>query len=119
MHDNGKENYFMFTSSCLNSAILAKYPSSTPQGESLKLIKRTNALLLHTHKKEKVYKWYFHVVVLQRTARVISKCKPQVQHAYLSDIGPIKFFIYCLKLSLSLLLWILKLPNNLTLHLRL
>ena len=44
---------------------------------------------------------------------------PQVQHAYLSDIGPIKFFIYCLILSLSLLLWILKLPNNLTLHLRL
>ena len=34
---------------CLNSAILAKYPSFTPQGEPLKLIKRTDDLLLHTH----------------------------------------------------------------------
>ena len=39
----------MIISPCLNSVILAKYPSSTPQGEPLKLIKRTADLLLHTH----------------------------------------------------------------------
>ena len=49
MYDNGKENYFMFTSPCLNYAILAKYPSSTLRGEPLKLIKRTDDLLLYTH----------------------------------------------------------------------
>ena len=63
----------MIISPSLNSAILAKYPSSTPQGEPYKLIKRTNDLLLHTHKKPQVCNWYFHIAVLQRTARTYFK----------------------------------------------
>ena len=61
----------MIISPCLNSAILEKYPSSTPRGEPLKLIKRTAICycILTLSSKTQVRDWYFHVVVLQRTAR--------------------------------------------------
>ena len=83
----------MFTSPCLNSAILAKYPSSTPRGEPLRLTKRTDDLLLHTH-----------VVVKDAGVQLMfSRCcfaengtelfQSACHYSYLSDIGPIKFFI--------------------------
>ena len=67
-----RKTLFMIISPCLNSAILAKYPSSTPRGEPLKLIKRTNEIcycIPTLSSKTQVCNSYFHFVVLQRTAR--------------------------------------------------
>ena len=83
----------MITSPCLNSAILAKYPSSTPRGEPLKLIKGSDDLLWHTHVavKDAGVKLVFSRCCFAENGTELfqSAC----HYSYLSDTEPIKLFI--------------------------
>ena len=69
----------LFTSPCLNSAILAKYPSSTPRGEPLKLTKRTDPFAIAYPRCRQRRRCVIDVSTLlfcRERHGVISKCMP-------------------------------------------